>query len=140
MPGGYAHAPAGDHPPSISRHPWSCHPKCLADRPQRAELDDLRVTLGHGNQIRLSAESAFRANSSPAAPTASVTLRDGGHGSGVWPPSTTTDRGTSGSSGRKGAENRRPLFRRPPSYRRSGDRAVTWGVPGRRERLAAPDP
>jgi hypothetical protein len=30
------------------------------------------------------AESAFRANSEPAGPTESITLRDSRHGSGVW--------------------------------------------------------
>src|SRR5271154_6810972 len=28
-------------PSSISRHPWSCHPKCSVERPQPTEPDDL---------------------------------------------------------------------------------------------------
>ena len=54
-------------PSSISRHPWSCHPKCSAERPQPTEPDDLHGTLGHGNQIDLSAESAICANCNQSA-------------------------------------------------------------------------
>ena len=50
---------------------------------------DTRVVGGTLDYMPSRADSAFRANSSPAVPTDSVTLRDGGHGSGVWPPSAT---------------------------------------------------
>jgi hypothetical protein len=63
-------------------------------------LAGLPVRYGHSNgqsapaaqggpRQLASGESAFRANSSPAVPTKSITLRDDGHGIDVWPPSAT---------------------------------------------------
>jgi len=67
---------------------WACHTLPSWDG-LRTGMADMGAVHDTCTLRSSSAESAFRANSSPAVPTESVTLRDGGHGSGVWPPSAT---------------------------------------------------
>jgi hypothetical protein len=55
----------------------------------RTEHPDRDAGYGRVLESIARTKSAGSANSSPAVPTESVTLRDDDHGSGVWPPSAT---------------------------------------------------
>jgi hypothetical protein len=57
-------------------------------QPMRAERNDLHAITRVAESDASRAEPAFRANSTPAGPTESITLRDSRQESDVWPPTT----------------------------------------------------